>query len=411
MSTTRWAPNLPEDWGVATLRWVAEIFAGGTPDKSNLDFWTAGTIPWLNSGSVNDWSISKPSALITEDAYASSSAKWIPPKSVVIALAGQGKTKGLAARIEFECTCNQSMAAIVPGPKLDYRFLHYWLISNYQNIRNMAGGDKRDGLNLVHIGSIDIPLPLRHVQRAIADFLDRETSRIDSLILDQERLIDLLIERRRAIISTNTSGAKWRSIQLVRCLTGQVDYRGATPTKQDWGVQLITAKNVKKGWIDYDSSKEYIDPKAYFDVMRRGLPEKDDLLFTMEAPLGNVALVDRTNIALAQRIIKWRLNQVMASPRFILYVVLSDKFQFQLQQLSTGSTALGIKASKLSQLRIQLPEMAEQERTVAHIDEQISKVDTLIAETEKFIELSRERRAALITAAVTGQIDVREEVA
>src|SRR5687768_989226 len=109
-----WAPRLPAHWRNAALRWLADIYAGGTPNKENLSFWRDGTIPWLNSGSVNDWSITEPSALITEEALASSSARWVPAKSVVIGLAGQGRTKGTAARLEIEATTNQSMAAIIP---------------------------------------------------------------------------------------------------------------------------------------------------------------------------------------------------------------------------------------------------------------------------------------------------------
>ena len=202
MREITWAANLPAEWTHASLRVLADIYAGGTPDKSQLEFWVGGTDPWLNSGSVNNRTITEPSAWITEAAYASSSAQWIPPQSVVIALAGQGKTKVLAARLKFRITANQSMAAIVPGPKLEYRFLQYWLTSNCQNIRNMAGGDKRDGLNLMHIGSIQCPLPSFTVQQRIADYLDREIGEIDMMIAKMDELAGPLEERRATAVKS-----------------------------------------------------------------------------------------------------------------------------------------------------------------------------------------------------------------
>ena len=85
-----------------------------------------------------------------------------------------------------------------------------------------------------------------------------------------------------------------------------VDYRGKTPKKTEKGVFLVTAKNIRKGYTDYKASQEFIALEDYDMVMRRGHVEIGDILITTEAPCGNVALVDRRNIALAQRVIKYR---------------------------------------------------------------------------------------------------------
>jgi type I restriction enzyme S subunit len=172
-SGVAWLGVVPEHWEAVSLKWVSQRYAGGTPDKSNDAYWEEGDIPWLNSGSVNDGYIIEPSAFITKEGFANSSAKWIPEKSLVMALAGQGKTKGMVAQLGIRTTCNQSMAAIIPEPNVYPRYLYWWLVSNYQNIRNMAGGEQRDGLNLVMIGSIPCPLLPDKEQTAIADFLDR----------------------------------------------------------------------------------------------------------------------------------------------------------------------------------------------------------------------------------------------
>ena len=211
-SGVEWIGEVPEHWGNAHLRWLTTRYSGGTPDKLNLDYWTEGNIPWINSGAVNQLFISEPSAYITEAAFENSSAKWIPAGALVMALAGQGKTKGMVAQLAIPTTCNQSMAAIIPNQELAARFLFWWLTSNYQNIRNMAGGDLRDGLNLELLGDIACPLAPFSEQQTIATFLDRETARIDLLSTKTQRSIDLLKERRSSLITA--------------AVTGQIDLRG-----------------------------------------------------------------------------------------------------------------------------------------------------------------------------------------
>jgi type I restriction enzyme, S subunit len=141
--------------------------------------------------------------------------------------------------------------------------------------------------------------------------------------------------------------------------------------------------------------------------MRRGLPKVGDILFTTEAPLGNVALVDREDIALAQRIIRFRMRGSHFHSRFALYAMLADYFQSQLKSLSTGSTAEGLKASKLSVLRLVVPPLPEQEAIVSFLDASCGKIDALSASAEAAIAGLIEYRQALITSAVTGKIDTR----
>jgi type I restriction enzyme S subunit len=188
------------------------------------------------------------------------------------------------------------------------------------------------------------------------------------------------------------------------------DYRGKTPEKVEDGVFLLTAKNVRMGFIDYEASKEYVAEEDYAEIMRRGLPKRGDLIFTTEAPLGNVALVDREDVAMAQRVIRFRMNPEHFESRFTLYAMMSDHFQTQVQSLSTGSTAEGLKASKLPLLRIVAPPLAEQHAIADFLDRETAKIDSLLAKVEQAIERLQEYRTALVTAAVTGKIDVRNAV-
>ncbi len=205
-SGIEWLGEIPEHWQSTSLKWYANIYSGGTPSKKNPEYWKDGTIPWLNSGTVNQWDITTPSEYITQEALENSSAKWIPEKSILMALAGQGKTKGMVAQVHISCTCNQSMAVIVPNEKLHNRFLLYWLKRNYQNIRNLGGGDKRDGINLEMIGGIPIPLFSIEEQKEITEFIEKQIKILDNKIVNANKYIDLITEYRTALISEVVTG-------------------------------------------------------------------------------------------------------------------------------------------------------------------------------------------------------------
>lgn len=196
-----WIGEIPDHWATVALKWVSKIYSGGTPSKNRPEYWLNGSIPWLNSGTVNQFDITTPSNYITEEGLKNSSAKWIEEGSLVIALAGQGKTKGMTAFVRLKTTCNQSLGVIKPYSKLNSRFLLYFLKRNYLYIRGLAGEGKRDGLNLQIIGEINIPLLPLFEQTAIANYLDRKTAEIDELIAQKERLLSLYEEEKTAVIN------------------------------------------------------------------------------------------------------------------------------------------------------------------------------------------------------------------
>lgn len=282
-----------------------------------------------------------------------------------------------------------------------------------------------------------LPVPPVDEQQTIARFLDAKTAQIDALVAHKRQLMAKLKEKRQALIARTVtrglppeaakaaglepnpqmkdSGLEWLSqlpkhwqvLPMTKYLSDMSDYRGKTPEKTDDGVFLVTARNVRMGYIDYESFQEYVAAEDYDEIMRRGLPKLGDVLFTTEAPLGNIALVDREDIALAQRIIRFRMQRDFFDSRFTLYAMLADYFQSQLKSLSTGSTAEGLKASKLSVLRLIAPPVAEQQAIAAFLDSECGHLDGLLATTQMAIERLIEYRQSLITSAVTGKIDVR----
>jgi type I restriction enzyme S subunit len=171
-----------------------------------------------------------------------------------------------------------------------------------------------------------------------------------------------------------------------------IDYRGKTPTKADSGIRLITAKNVRRGFINLEPEEFVTDP-IYNAWMTRGLPRVGDVLFTTEAPMGNAAVIRlQEKFGLAQRVINFCPYGGLDSD-FLVLQLLSQPFQVILDKTATGLTAKGIKAAKLKRLPLAVPPLAEQHRIVAKVDELMALCDRLeAAQAER--ESRRDRLAA-----------------
>ena len=184
---------------------------------------------------------------------------------------------------------------------------------------------------------------------------------------------------------------EWEERKLIE-VCDYVDYRGKTPKKTDFGIFLVTAKNVKDGYIDYETSKEYISENDYEEVMQRGKPEIGDVLITTEAPCGNVAQVNKSNIALAQRIIKYRGHQNVIYNTYLKHYLLSSKFQAILNAKRSGGTVQGIKGSILHQQEIKYPKYDEQIKIGQYLD----TLDNLITLHQRKLEHWKEVKKGLL---------------
>lgn len=150
-----------------------KLITGGTPFTKKSEYWN-GDIPWLLSGEVNNGRIYKTEKKITELGFQNSNATIVPIHSVLIALAGQGKTRGSVAINEIELTTNQSVAAIVPNnEKIDPFYIYYILESLYEEIRSYSGKEDRGGLSLSSLRKINLPIPMLSDQKKIAGILTR----------------------------------------------------------------------------------------------------------------------------------------------------------------------------------------------------------------------------------------------
>lgn len=179
-----------------------------------------------------------------------------------------------------------------------------------------------------------------------------------------------------------------------------IDYRGKTPKKLGSGKRLITAKNIRKGYIDKEP-EEFISEPDYHTWMTRGFPRVGDTLFTPEAPLGNAANVDlEEEFALAQRAIcfQWHVREI--SP-FMLMQILALPFQEQLIFNATGMTATGIKAAKLKEIPVVLPPLEEQKSIVEKVDELMALCDRLKARLSEAGETRYQLAETVVEQAVS----------
>lgn len=180
-----------------------------------------------------------------------------------------------------------------------------------------------------------------------------------------------------------------------------IDYRGRTPVKTTDGVPLITAKNVRPGYISREP-REFIAAEEFSAWMTRGLPRLGDMLFTTEAPLGNVALIDiDERFALAQRVICFQLHRLDMGP-YLRIAFMSRSVQKQILDMATGMTATGVKASRLKELPLPIPPLGEQLRIVAKVTELLALCDQLKAR----IVAARAKHAQLAEAIVSRAVAV-----
>jgi len=430
-----WVGSVPEHWRLASLRWNAKLYAGGTPDRAQDVYWDEGTIPWINSGAVNQILIKEPSAFITHDGYSNSSARWVPKGALVMALAGQGKTKGMVAQVDIDTTCNQSMAAIVPGEKLAPRFLFWWLTAQYITVRNLSGGEQRDGLNLEIIGSLAVPLLPLDEQRRIACFLDTQTAKIDTLVSKKRELIERLKEKRQALISQtvtrglppdaaraagldpypklNPSGIEWLGdvprhwvVKRLRFLGDAIIGLTFDPgdiVDEGRGTLVLRASNVVAGRIVLEDTLFVRGPIPDRLITRAG-----DILICSRsgsrALIGKNAMIDERSAGLTfgtfMTVFRSSHNE------FLSYVFNSQLFEFQSGAFLT-STINQLTVSNLYSFEVPVPPPSEQRLITAFLRREVARIDELSATIEEAVERALEYRSALTTAAVTGKIDVR----
>lgn len=297
---------------------------------------------------------------------------------------------------------------------LDRRFLHMALRSraliDQYALRSTGIRPSQWRLYWDQMKTIEILVPPEAEQRAIADFLDRETAQIDALIAKQEQLIQTLRERKVALVARPLTDVDPRYITTLKRVasiqTGVTLSGEGEQTDPAW--PYLRVANVQVGYVNLDR------------IATLRLPEREARQSTLRP--GDVLMTEGGDIDKLGRGALWRgevdgilhQNHIFAvrpsdrlDSRFLVYWLDGPAARFYFRTTARKTTNLASTNKwTLGNLPVFCPDISEQVRIVAVLDEQMAKIDSLIAKAGEFIALAKERRAALITAAVTGQIDV-----
>ena len=370
-------PEFSGEWEDKIIQDFAECCAGATPDTKKDEYWIDGTIPWMSSGEVNNTFIYSTEKKITQLGYDKTSTKLLPSNTVVIALAGQGKTRGTVAITRIELCTNQSLCAVLPDINLNSEYLFYFLSSQYKQLRNSStgGDDSRGGLNLKIIGNFRLPYTTFAEQQKIAAFF----SNVDSIITAETKILNTLQKKKKALMQKlftqqlrfksddGTDFPTWEEKKLGECV-----------------ISISSGKNKKKnsagnfpvygsmGIIGY--SEQYVYNKDCILVARVGANAG-----TLHIAKGKYDVSDNTLI------IELNENELLSFYYFLLVNI-------NLNKLNYGTGQPLVTSGMLKNIHIQLPCKAEQQK----IADCLSSLDSLIQNQQKVVTTWQQRKKALL---------------
>jgi type I restriction enzyme S subunit len=269
----------------------------------------------------------------------------------------------------------------------DMKFIYYLL--QRLNLPSLATGVK-PGINRNNIYSIKVLVPKLQEQKRIVALIEQAFTNIDNARYAAQKNLGNAKEIFDSYLNKVfcEKGENWVRCELAEHIKF-IDYRGKTPKKIDSGLRLITAKNVRMGYLKTEP-EEFVSPDSYDEWMTRGIPKKGDVLFTTEAPLANVAQLDTNEkVVFAQRIITMQPNRDVINPSFLKYSLLSAPIQKSIRDKGTGATATGIKASLLKKIRIEYPASLVEQQLI------VDKLDTIEVHTKELITVYEEKLVSL----------------
>lgn len=415
---------LPPTWKWTRLKFVAEIGNGSTPDRNNAKYWSGEGFPWLNSSVVNVTEVSEASDYVSELALKECHLPVLSPLTVLVGLTGQGKTCGSATLLTVAATINQHLAFVAPiKEKSNARYLRWLLVSKYHLLREQSsdGGSTKGALTCEDLKELPLPLPPLPTQRAIAAYLDRETARLDELVKAKAGLLELVAEKRRALIThAVTRGLNPRA----PLRDSGIPWLGSIP--KHWGQR-------RAAFLFYERDERGRPEHPLLEVsINRGVVVRefsDDKIEAVAADLGTMKVAYQGDIVFN----KMRMWQGavgvspcdgLTSPDYVVAHPVSDDlnieyakalfrtplFSAECARHSNGITwdRLRLYWEGFRDIWIPLPPLTEQKSIVAHLQRETAKLDALAASAAHTMTLLKERRAALISAAVTGEIAISE---
>lgn len=431
-SKIKWLGQIPEHWEVWKLSHGFQSTGSGTTPPSDNDAWYDGDIPWVTTSELRESIIFNTVKKVSEDAIATFSAlKRFPEGSLAIAM--YGATIGRLGIFGVPATTNQACCVMYGERALNTRFMFHWFQAFREQVILLASGGGQPNISQEKIRSIRVACPPLSEQTAIADFLDRKTERIDMLVAKKRQLIALLKEKRTSLISqTVTQGLPadaarefglephtrienssiewlgpipdgWLIVKFsreVKIAEGQVD-----PEREPYSSMiLIGPEHVEAGTGRLVSEATAEDQAA---ISGKYFCHKGDVVYSKIRPALRKVVKAKSDCLCSADMYPLRGADKLLND-YIYWLFLSDQFAAW-SVLEADRVAMPkINRNTLNELRLPVPSILEQTAIASYLSREIAKIDKLVEKIDAAIVRLLEYRTALITAAVTGKIDVRE---
>ncbi|ATP36156.1 restriction endonuclease subunit S [Ligilactobacillus salivarius] len=358
------------DWERKKLGDVAKITPGGTPSKNISNYWYPKEIPWLSSGEINKEIIFSTDDMISKEGFNNSSAKWIKQDSVLIALAGQGKTRGKVAINRIPLTTNQSIAGIEPSNEVYYKFLYHQLTKDYLKLRLVSSGDgSRGGLNkkllndyAVNLSSIDEQHKLGILLSRIDNTLQLHEDHLQFLhsfksFLLQKMFFDNDIP---PLLRFNKFTEKWNQCRLN---DHTIVTMGQSPNSKNY-TNNQTGKILVQGNADLYKNKVL---KRVFTTEVTKTAVKNDILISVRAPVGDIARNQYESVVIGRGIASIKGND------FLYYQLEKMKNNGFWNKYIAGSTFESITGKDLKNTKIYTTN-SDEERKIGNIFSSLTKI-------------------------------------
>ncbi len=430
-SGVEWLGNVPEHWIKKAIKWESNVARGASPRPIDdpIYFDDEGEYAWVRIADVTSAGRFLDSTIQRLSSLGSSLSVRLQPGDLFLSIAG---SVGKPCVTTMKC-CIHDGFVYFPSWKSSIDFLYY-IFASGEPYKGLGKFGTQLNLNTDTVGGIQIALPTYADQLQIAAFLDRECGKLDALQAKQERLIELLKEKRQALIShavtrgldpaakLKPSGIEWLGdvpehweVTRMKFHVSRFE-QGWSPqcegrNKEDGEVGVLKVGCVNGGAFRVEEHKvlpPQLEPRYQYSLKR------GDLLISRANTrelVGSAAVVDRDHddILLCDKLYRLRFYQGV-SEIYLSHFLGTSEVRQQIELDATGASAsmVNIGQDCIRELNIALPPLEEQLAIVAHLDKKCGKIDQLKAKAERAIELLKERRSALISAAVTGKIDVRD---
>jgi len=434
-SGVEWLGRVPEHWDVKSIKYVApHVGSGKTPSGGSEVYQNSGIL-FLRSQNVYDDGLRLDDATyISEEIDLTMKGSRVRANDVLLNITGASIGRSCLVPEPFQpANVNQHVCIIRPESREEAKWLSLCLKSEsvQSQIDFSQNGAGREGLNFEQIGNICISLPPTTERLRISEHLAHEGARIDGLIAKKTRFIELLGEKRQALIThavtkgldpaakMKDSGVEWlgdvpehwavKRLRLIASVQTGIAKGKDNADKETVQVPYLRVANVQDGYLDLEEvSTIHIPTKD----LNRYLLQKGDVLMNEGGDFdklgrGHVWHGEVEPCIHQNHVFAVRPNQVQ--PKWLNTFTGSKAAQFYFMGRSKQSTNLAsISSTNLMELPVPVPSDAEQHEILETLSEMTTRLKTLITKTELSLNLLKERRTALITAAVTGQIDLRE---